>query len=114
MCEQYSGLAGNNKEGSGVVPLQVEAQSLSRPICNCMLQSSYRVPLGLLLTGFEEGVLTCSRKLGFYFVYVTAEQTPHRWFFLPQCHLSLITLHYANPSLNGSGGGRHQRCHSSD
>lgn len=65
MCEQYSSLAGNNKEGSGVVQLQVEAQSLRIPIWNCMLQSSYRAPLGLLLTGFEEGVLTCSHKLGF-------------------------------------------------
>lgn len=65
MCEQYSSLAGNNEEGSGVGQPQVEAQSLSTPICNCMLQSSYRVPLGLLLTGFEEGVLTCSTNLVF-------------------------------------------------
>lgn len=49
-----------------------------------------------------------------YFVYLTVTQAAHCSLFLPQCHLSSITLYYANSSLHGYCSARHQCCHSSD
>lgn len=53
-------------------------------------------------------------KLHCYFAYLTVTPAAHCSLFLPHCHLSPITLYYANSFLNGYCGVWHQCCHPSD
>lgn len=53
-------------------------------------------------------------KVDCHFVYLTVTLAVHCTFFLPECHLSTITLYYANSWLHECCSVRHQCCHSLD
>lgn len=56
----------------------------------------------------------CWHRVYSYFVYLTVTQAAHCSLFLPQWHLSPITLYYANSSMHGYCSARHQCWHSWD